>query len=176
MARSWDLIDVDFESRRRLLAALAIVGAVVSTYLALYQLHVVGTVAEPFFGGGSAWILRASPLARHLPVPDALLGAIAYVADVALDLTGPSGRHLSRPWLVVAFGAVALPMGVVALGLIALQIVWGHLCSLCLVSAAVSLTIAVVAMAEVAAAVATLRTRRALASAQRVTLTREHRA
>ncbi|HZI72549.1 MAG TPA: vitamin K epoxide reductase family protein, partial [Gemmatimonadales bacterium] len=67
-------------SERVPLIALAVVGGVIATYLALYQTGVVNSVWDPFFGSGSQTILKSS-VSRILPIPDAALGALGYVLD-----------------------------------------------------------------------------------------------
>ena len=138
--------------RRLLMAALAAAGCALSFYLALFQLHVLGDVWEPLFGNGGRAVLRSS-FSRSLPVPDALLGSLSYLAEVILDLAGPVDRRRTSPHLVLAFGAVVAAMAVVSLFLVGLQVVVYHaFCTLCLASAAVSWVIAVLAAEEIRAA------------------------
>ena len=138
--------------RRLAVAGMAFVGWTISSYLALFQLHLIGGVWDPIFGGGSRAVLRSS-FSRSLPVPDALLGALSYVAEITLDLTGPTDRWRSKPRLVLTYGAAVTTMAAVSFLLVALQIfAFGQLCALCLASAAVSWTVAVLAANEVAAA------------------------
>src|SRR5688572_17505868 len=68
-------------SQRWPLIAIAFVGFQIALYLGLYQLKVVTTVWEPFFGNGSERVLN-SAISKALPVPDALLGAFGYLLDV----------------------------------------------------------------------------------------------
>jgi uncharacterized membrane protein len=138
-------------SRARVqLGALALVGALLSLYLGLYQLGVIGTVWDPFFGGNSSHAVLRSSVSRALPVPDALLGAANYAVELALDLVGRADRARTHPWIVLLF---ALPVVAGALTggvLVAAQaLVLGRFCSLCLVSAGLSLAIAVVARPEI---------------------------
>src|SRR5207248_54314 len=71
---------------------LALAGCAVATFLALYQLNVIAHVWEPFFGSGSRVILRESSIARLLPVPDALIGAVLYLLDALTDVIGGRAR------------------------------------------------------------------------------------
>jgi uncharacterized membrane protein len=108
---------------------------------------------EPFFGDGSSRVLN-SQLFRALPVPDAALGAIAYLAEAVLTALGRPGR----PRVVLAAGAVAVGLALAALGLVGAQIfLLGAFCTLCLVSAALSLTIAGLVAPEVRDAVKRVR-------------------
>src|SRR5690606_33098326 len=118
---------------------LAIVGTGIATYLALYQLEIMPTVWEPFFGRGSEKILNSS-ISNILPIPDAALGAIAYLVDVIAGVIGGSGRWRKMPWIVVVFGLAVGPLGLVSILLVILQpVLFDSWCTLCLASAVVSL-------------------------------------
>src|SRR6478735_4374840 len=86
---------------------LSLLGCVIATYLTLYQMDILSSVWEPFFGAGSRMILKESALARRLPVPDASLGAVAYLLDVILDCLGGETRWRTSPWIVLALGLVS---------------------------------------------------------------------
>lgn len=132
---------------------LALAGLAIATYMGLYQLGVVAHVWEPFFGNGSRMILRQSSVAHLLPVPDALFGAGFYLLEVIAECIGGSQRWRSASWAVLATGVVAAGLGVAALALVACQALLFHaFCTLCLVSAACSLAIAVLVAPEVWAA------------------------
>jgi uncharacterized membrane protein len=142
-------------SRRPVIVLLALVGCGVATVLTLYQVGVLETIWEPFFGDGSRRVLT-SALSEALPVPDAALGAVAYLAEAVLTGLG----RPERPWVDIAAGVVAAGLGVAALGLVAAQVLLvGAFCTLCLVSAALSLTIAGLVAPEVSNAVGRVRTR-----------------
>ena len=99
---------------------------------ALYQLRIADAVFEPFFGDGSERVLD-SPVSRALPVPDALLGAAAYVADAVGGILGGPGRWRRRPWLVLAFGFAVGPLGAISIVLVIAQPLLFHaFCTLCL--------------------------------------------
>ena len=130
-------------ARRALVGGLSAVGLAVAAYLTLYQTKVVPTVWDPFSLGGSSWVLRRSPLVRWLGFPDAVFGAAAYGAELVLDAAaGRLAGGARRRRLVLALGALAAGMAAGSLVLVALQAVYGHWCSLCLVSAGVSVVIA----------------------------------
>jgi uncharacterized membrane protein len=150
------LSGVEGPSRTRsVVVVLAIVGCVVATVLTLFQVGVLDGVWEPFFGDGSRRVLT-SALSRALPVPDAALGAVAYLAEAVLTALG----RPDRPKVVLASAVVAAGLGLAALGLIAAQVfLVGAFCTLCLVSAALSLTIAALVLPEVRPAVERLRSR-----------------
>jgi len=132
--------------RGALPVGLALVGLVVSAYLAAYQLGLIGRVWDPVFGSDASRAVLHSVVDRVLPVPDALLGAGAYAAEVALGLAVlVTARRLVR----VAYGLLALGMAAVSLGLVLLQaLVVRHACSLCLVSAVVSWLVATLVVPE----------------------------
>ena len=137
--------------------ALALLGAAVSGYLAFYQYGVVTHVWEPFFGSGSERVLT-SRLSFLLPISDAALGALAYVADAVTGLIGSTSRWRTKPWLVVLFGVLVGPLGAVSVGLVIAQpLVYDAWCTLCLASAAISLTMIGPAMDEVLASLQHLR-------------------
>jgi uncharacterized membrane protein len=137
--------------------ALAAGGFCIAGYLACFQLGVVTSVWDPFFGDGSRTVLT-SAISRALPVPDAALGALAYASDIVLELIGGEDRYRTMPWLVVAFGGLLAFYALTSVGLVIAQpLIAGGLCTLCLCSAAISIVIAVLARTEVAAAYRELR-------------------
>lgn len=139
--------------RRALIAGLALAGLAIAVYLTLYQLGIVPTVWEPFFGDGSRKVLH-SPISRLLPVPDASLGAAGYLVEIVADLIGGRERWRTAPKTVLFFGAVVAAMALFGLLLAAAQAFWLRAgCTLCLASAAISVGIAGLAREEVLAAV-----------------------
>lgn len=139
------------------IVAVALVGAGVATYLALYQYNVVDTVWEPFFGAGSATVLD-SKLSRVLFVSDASLGAIGYLADAVTGIIGGRARWRGMPWIVVVFGMAVGPLGAISILLVIAQpVLYGSFCTLCLASAVISLSMIPPAMDEVLASLQHLR-------------------
>ena len=118
---------------------LALVGCGLSVYLTLYQWHLTGSVWDPLFGAGSSEAVLTSFVSRLLPVPDATLGAVAYLVEAVLTALGGSDRSCARPLLVVVFGLVLAGLALASLALVLTQIFVVHaLCALCLCSAAIS--------------------------------------
>jgi uncharacterized membrane protein len=136
---------------------LALVGFGIATYLALYQLRLIPTVWEPFFGDGSRTVLD-SDLSRVVPIPDAALGAFGYLVDAVAGAIGGTRRWKRMPWVVIVFGLAVGPLGVVSIALVVSQpLVVGAWCTLCLASAVVSLAMIGPAMDEMLASLQYLR-------------------
>ncbi len=123
-------------------------------YLTLYQWR-AWDVWDPFFDSRS--VLDAT----H-PVPDALAGVLAYGTELVLLALGGSDRWRSLPWACLALALVITTGAVVSLALIVVQpTVVGHLCTLCLVSAGLSLAIFALGIGEGRAALQHVRRARA---------------
>jgi hypothetical protein len=122
-------------------------------YLALYQWRFIGSVWDPIFGGQSALVLDSEVSAAMrgwIRIPDAALGAIAYISDVVFALAGCTRRWQYRPWLVVLFGLDIIPIGGVSAILVLMQaFAVGSYCFLCLVTAVISLLLIWLAYDEV---------------------------
>lgn len=130
----------------------AICGFLIALYLGLFQLDVIHHVWEPFFGDGTRKMLTSS-IAQSLPVPDAMLGALAYLAEIITGSIGDASRWRTRPRIVFAFGFIAVCLALVSIVLIFLQPLVVHSwCTLCLCSALISLLIVGPALTEVLAA------------------------
>jgi uncharacterized membrane protein len=148
-------------SERLPLIGLALLGSLIAGYLALYQLGWVGSIWDPFFGSGSKVILK-SGVSRVLPIPDGALGAAGYVLDAASGAIGGRERWRTMPWIVIVFGIAVGPLGLVSILLVILQPLAFHAwCTLCLGSAAISVTMIGPAMDELLASLQYLRRERA---------------
>jgi uncharacterized membrane protein len=133
---------------------LALLGSSVATYLTLYQWHVTSTVWDPLFGASASEAVLTSATSRLLPLPDATLGALAYLVEVIVTLLGNAQRYRTAPRLVVLYGIVLAGLALTSLGLVLTQVALVHaLCTLCLCSAAISFVNAWLGHAEVFAAV-----------------------
>jgi uncharacterized membrane protein len=140
---------MDGAPRTSVLIALALIGVVISAYLALFELGAISRAWDPVFGAGTEQVLRSAP-ARALPVPDALLGVLGYGTEVVLlvCLVVASSESVRRA-LTVALAAVAAVALLASIGLVGLQAgVVGAWCFLCLASAAVSCAIAFIAIPD----------------------------
>lgn len=147
--------------QRAAVAILAAVGFAISCYLAFYQWGILSSVWDPVFGSGTATVLESSAskrMHRWFGIPDAALGAIAYLGDAILGMAGSTRRWQYRPWMVMLFGLDVIPLGIVSAILVFLQgTTVGAWCFLCLVTAVISLVLVVLAYDEVWACLKYLR-------------------
>ncbi len=107
--------------------ALAFVGLYVSRYLAAYQLGHIPDVWDPFFAGssvdpqnGTEEIITSS-ISKAWPVSDAALGGYVYLLEILTGMVGSRARWRTMPWLVVLFGLMIAPLGVVSIFFIIIQ-------------------------------------------------------
>lgn len=129
-------------SERGPIIGLAALGFGMATYLTFYQLGIIDSVWEPFFGDGSERILR-SDFSKSLPIPDASLGALAYLIDAVGTAIGGRDRWRTRPYLVLGVGLVIALAALGGLGLAAAQpLAFGAGCTLCLTSTLISVALA----------------------------------
>lgn len=137
--------------------ALALIGLFVSLSLAAYQLGHIDEVWEPFFPGGpdprnGTEEIITSDVSKAWPIPDAAVGALVYALEIVTGLIGSRRRWRTMPWLVIAFGLMIVPLGVVSIAFIIIQpIVIGTWCTLCLIGAAAMLLQVPYAMDELLA-------------------------
>lgn len=137
--------------QRMPLIIIALIGFLIALYLGLYQLRIFPSVWEPFFGDGSVKVLNSS-ISKALPVPDGLLGAFGYVLDVVTGMIGKTDRWKTKPWMVIVFGVAVGPLGLVSVLLVILQpVVVGGWCTLCIVTAIISVVMISPAMDELLA-------------------------
>ena len=113
-------------------------GFFVARYLAAYQLGYLDQAWDPFFGEGTKNILT-SDVSKAWPVSDAGVGAFAYLLDVLMGILGSTHRWRTMPWVVIIFGILIIPTGIVSITLVILQpVAVGAWCTLCLISALVT--------------------------------------
>ena len=128
------------------IVALALVGLYVSRYLAAYQLGHVDSVWEPFFAGsandprnGTEEIITSS-VSEAWPVSDAALGGYTYMLEILTGIVGSRARWRTMPWLVLLFGLMIVPLGIVSITFVIIQpIVIGAWSTLALIGAAAML-------------------------------------
>lgn len=126
---------------------LALIGLLIARYLTAYQLEQVDGVWDPFFPGlpdepeknGTEAIITSS-VSQAFPIPDAALGGYTYALEIVTGLVGSRARWRTMPWLVVLFGLMIAPLGVVSILFVIIQpIVIGTWATLTLIGAAVML-------------------------------------
>ena len=141
------------DARGRTIAVLAGVAFAISSYMALYQWRLIDSVWDPVFRDQTTQVLDSDvseQMRRWFRIPDAALGALAYLGDVIFGLAGSTRRWQYRPWMVVLFGLDVIPLGVVSAVLVVLQgTMVGAWCFLCLITAAISLILVFLAYDEV---------------------------
>lgn len=143
--------------QRMPIVVLGFVGFLIAGYLSLFQYEVIGSVWEPFFGNGSRRILT-SKVSEVLPIKDAALGAIGYLLDVVTGVAYGQDRWRTHPWIVIVFGVAVGPLGAGSILLVILQpVLLDAFCTLCLVTAVISVVMIGPAMDEVLASLQFLR-------------------
>jgi len=135
------------------ICVLAGAAFLIASYMALYQWRLIDDVWDPVFGEQTRRVLDSQvseTMRRWIGIPDAALGALAYLGDLIYGLAGSTRRWQYRPWMVVLFGIDVIPLGIVSAVLVVLQgTLVGSWCFLCLVTAAISLILVVMAYDEV---------------------------
>src|SRR5690606_32418967 len=140
------------------IVALAFVGLFVSRYLAAYQLGHIDGLWDPFFGPGEAPVRNGSEavvtswVSKGFPIADAGLGAFAYGLDILAGAIGDRRRWRTMPWMVLLFGLLVIPLGVVSVSFIIIQPpLIGALCTLCIIQAAITVILVPYSVDEVLA-------------------------
>ena len=126
--------------QRMPIAALALVGFLISRYMAAYQMGHIDGQWEPFFAGagglnGTETIIT-SDMSKAWPVADAGLGTVVYALEIVMTFMGGKDRWRTMPWMVLALALLILPLGIVSIYFVVVQpILIGTWCTLCLVTA-----------------------------------------
>lgn len=140
-------------SQRIPICVLAWIACLMASYMALYQWRLIDNVWDPVFGEQTAKVLDSKVAKRMhewIGIPDAALGALAYLGDAIFGLAGSTRRWQYRPWMVILFGIDVIPLGIVSIILVVLQgTVVGYWCFLCLATAAISMVLIYMAFDEV---------------------------
>jgi uncharacterized membrane protein len=135
---------------------LGLIGFLIARQLSAYQMGHTGGVWEPFFSGegglnGTETIIT-SDVSKAWPIADGGLGAVSYMFEVLMGVMGDRRRWRTMPWMVVLFGIVVVPLGVVSIYFIIIQpIVIGTYCTLCLLAALAMLIMIPFALDELVA-------------------------
>ena len=137
--------------QRAAIIALALLGFFLSRQMTAFQLGHVPSLTDPFFGLGTQRVLT-SDVSRAFPIPDAGLGAVAYMVEFLMGFMGDKRRWRTMPWMVTFFGILVVPLGVVSILLIILQpLAVGAWCTPCLIAAVAMLIMIALTLDEVVA-------------------------
>lgn len=140
-------------SQRWILIVFGLLGWMAARYLGAYQLGYIDHVWDPFFGRGTMQLLD-SGLSHAFPVSGAALGSFVYTIVFLLGFIGDSSRFRTMPWVVVLFGIVVIPLGLVSIFLVMAQsLVVGVWCTICLVTAILILLVIPLEIDEIIVAV-----------------------
>jgi magnesium-transporting ATPase (P-type) len=121
--------------QRSIMIGLAFIGWLASRYLGAFQLGYIDTVWDPFFGEGTLNVLN-SDMSHSFPISDAGLGTLAYTLEFLMGFMGGTSRWRTMPWLVLLFGIMIIPLGVISITFIIIQpILLNTWCTLCLIAA-----------------------------------------
>jgi len=148
--RGWSYNPSSWPQRAPIIA-LALVGFFLSRQMASFELHYITSFTDPFFGIGTVSVLT-STVSRAFPIPDAGLGAVAYMLEFLMGFMGDKARWRTMPWMVAFFGILVVPLGIVSITLIILQpLSVGAWCTPCLIAAAAMLIMISLTLDEVVA-------------------------
>lgn len=132
---------------------LAVVSWFLARYMATYQLGYTENMWDPFFGNNGTLQVITSDLSDSFPISDAGLGAMAYCIEFLMGAKGGVRRWYTMPWLVVIFGILVVPLGIVSILLVCSQpIIVHHWCTWCLTAATCCMFMITFAVNEVIAA------------------------
>jgi uncharacterized membrane protein len=137
--------------QRAPIIALALVGFFLSRQMASFELGHLSSFFDPFFGNGTQRVLT-STVSKSFPIPDAGLGAVAYMIEFLMGFMGDKRRWRTMPWMVTFFGILVVPLGIVSVTLITLQpLAVGAWCTPCLTAAAAMIVMIAFTLDEVVA-------------------------
>lgn len=161
----WSFNPSDWTQRLPIIM-LAVIGLYVSRYLAAYQLDHIPGVHDPFFEGspddprnGTEEIIT-SWVSRAWPVSDAAVGGYTYLLEILTGLVGSRMRWRTMPWLVLLFGLMIVPLGLVSISFIIIQpVILGTWSTIALIGAAAVLVQIPYSLDEVLATLQFLRRR-----------------
>lgn len=132
---------------------LAIISWFFARYMAAYQLGYIDVMWDPFFGADGTVKVIESELSKSFPISDAGMGAMAYCLEFLLGAKGGVRRWYTMPWLVLCFGILVVPLGIVSIILVCSQpIIVGNWCTWCLAAAFCCMLMITFAVNEVVAA------------------------
>ena len=137
--------------QRAPIIGIGMVGFFISRYLAAVQLGYIDEAWDPFFGNQTMNVLT-SDMSEAWPVSDAGLGAVAYMLEALSGFMGHRDRWRTMPWMVLMFGFLVIPLGLVHIALVMSQpVLVGNWCTLCIAVALLMLLMIPLAVDEVVA-------------------------
>lgn len=137
--------------QRAPIIVLGLVGFLLSRQMAAFELGHIRSFADPLFGLGTQNVLT-STVSRSFPIPDAGLGALAYMIEFLMGFMGDKCRWRTMPWMVMFFGILVVPLGVVSITLMILQpLMVGSWCTPCLAAGLAMLIMIPLTLDEVVA-------------------------
>ncbi|MEQ7154195.1 NAD-dependent epimerase/dehydratase family protein [Brevundimonas aurifodinae] len=123
--------------QRMPIIVMGAIGLVLSRVLTAYQLGHIDGAWEPFFDvpgvlNGAEYIIT-SDMSKAWPVADGGVGTMIYMIEILMGAMGGRARWRTMPWMVLLFGVIVVPLGVVSIYFIIMQpIAIGTYCTLCL--------------------------------------------
>ena len=109
------------------IAAMGLMGLLISRHLTAYQFGHIDYAWEPFFMGSAAdprngtEEIITSYVSEAWPVPDAGLGAVAYLLEILMAVMGTRDRWRTMPWMVSFLAILVVPLGVTSIYFIIIQ-------------------------------------------------------
>ena len=109
------------------IAVMGLLGLLISRHLTAYQFGHIDYAWEPFFAGsvtdarnGSEEIIT-SHISEAWPIPDAGLGAVAYLLEILMAVMGTRDRWRTMPWMVMGLAILVVPLGIISIYFIIIQ-------------------------------------------------------
>ena len=109
------------------IAAMGLLGLLISRHLTAYQFGHIDYAWEPFFAGsltdprnGTEEIIT-SYVSEAWPIPDAGLGAVAYLLEILMAVMGTRDRWRTMPWMVMFLAILVVPLGITSIYFIIIQ-------------------------------------------------------
>lgn len=129
---------------RQAIALLALIGLLVSVYLSLHRLGIIGTLQ---CGTGGCETVQTSAYAEFLGVPVAFIGTAGYLVLLIVSLVGLQPAYLERRGPTLVLAALAVPAFLFTLYLKYLELFVIHaICRWCVGSAVIITAIWIVAL------------------------------
>jgi len=129
---------------RQAIAVLALVGLVISLYLSLHRLGIIGTLQ---CGTGGCETVQSSTYAEFLGIPVAFYGVAGYVGLLIVSLVGLQPAFVTRRGPTVLLATMAAVGFVFTLYLTIIELFVIHaICRWCVASAVVITAITIVAV------------------------------